>query len=261
MLVRRPEIPIKTAFEIQRMREAGQIAAIVLKRMVALVAPDINTYDLDQEGRRLIESLGAKSACFNYKVDEKHYPAYTCISINEEVVHGIGNLNRVVKAGDCVSLDVVVSYEGFIGDNAKTVLVEPVSDDVRHLVYTTGKALYRAIKLAAKPGKRVGHISHAIQSFIEVNHLSVVRDFVGHGVGRSMHEEPPIPNLGSRKSGPVLKPGMTLAIEPMVNLGSYVVEIAEDGWTVLTRDRKPSAHFEHTVLIGPKEAEILTTAS
>ncbi len=250
-------IPIKNNTEIQKMREACQVAAIVLDQLAACVEAGVSTYDLDQLGKKFMAELGADSACFNYEVGSKCYPAYTCISINEEVVHGIGRLDRTLKLGDCVSLDVVVRYQGFIGDNARTVVIPPASEQVNHLVDSTEAALDYAIKYT-KPGNRVGDISNAVQRFVEKRQLAVVRDFVGHGVGRSMHEEPQIPNFGQKGSGPKLKPGMTLAIEPMINLGSSQVEIAEDGWTVLTRDRKPSAHFEHTVLICPNGAEILT---
>ena len=251
-------VPIKTDEDISKMREVGQAAALVLDRMVNCVQPGVNTYDLDQMAYRFMKELGVQSACFNYAVRSKRYPSYTCISINEEVVHGIGRLDRVLCRGDCVSLDVVVRYQGFVGDNARTVLIEPASTEVAHLVQSTEAALYHGIKVAAKPGKRVGDISYAIQSFVERRRLSVVRDFVGHGIGRSMHEPPQIPNFGLRGTGPRLKSGMTLAIEPMVNMGSYPVDITADGWTVVTRDGKPSAHFEHTVLIQPHGAEILT---
>ena len=250
-------IPIKTSTEIKKMREACRVAAFVLDRLASYVKAGVNTYDLDQKGKELMSELKAESACFNYKVGSKCYPAYTCISINEEVVHGIGRLDRTLNPGDCVSLDVVVRYQGFIGDNARTVIIEPASDQMNHLVDSTKEALDYAIKYA-QPGNRVGDISNAVQRFAEKRKLSVVRDFVGHGVGRSMHEEPQIPNFGPRRSGPKLKSGMTLAIEPMINLGSYQVEIAQDGWTVLTSDRQPSAHFEHTILICPDGPEILT---
>ena len=252
------KIPIKNAQEIQKMREAGRAAATVLDRLAQCVQPGVNTYDLDQTAHRFMKEIEAESACFNYAVGSKRYPCYTCISVNEEVVHGISRIDRVLRVGDCVSLDVVVRYQGFIGDNARTVLIEPVSQEVKHLVESTEAALYHAIEKAAKPGKRIGDISYTIQTFIERRRLSIVRDFVGHGIGRSMHEEPQIPNFGQRRTGPRLTSGMTLAIEPMVNLGTPHVEITQDNWTVVTRDRKPSAHFEHTVLINSQGAEILT---
>lgn len=250
-------IPIKTEKEIECMREVCEIAASVLAQLCSEVKPGVTSYDLDQLGKRLIEERGAVSACYNYKAGTKCYPAYTCISVNEEVVHGIGSLKRIFKAGDIVSVDVSVMLNGFIGDNARTVIIEPVAEEVRHLVKITEEALYKGIE-KARTQMRVGDISHAVQKYVEAEGFSIVRDFVGHGVGRSMHEEPQIPNFGRSDTGPKLKAGMTLAIEPMVNLGGAEVEYAEDGWTVITVDRKPSAHFEHTVLITEQSAEILT---
>jgi len=251
-------IPIKTRDEIQKMREACRVAATVLQKIREHVAPGVNTYDLDQEAKRLIESLGAQSACHNYKVGRHTYPSYSCLSVNEEVVHGIGTIKRVLREGDVISLDVVVSYEGFIGDNAATVGVGELKPEVSRLLQVTEEALYAGIAMA-RNGNRIGDISHTIQTFVESRGLSVVREFVGHGVGASMHEEPQIPNFGRRKSGPKLRPGMTLAIEPMVNLGGSDVEVLADGWTVVTADREPSAHFEHTVLVTEGEPEILTS--
>lgn len=239
------------------MRQVCEIAASVLADLCSEVKSGVTTYDLDQMGKRLIEKKGAVSACYNYKIGSKRYPAYTCISVNEEVVHGIGSLKKVLKAGDIVSVDVSVEFNGFIGDNARTVIIEPVADEVRRLIKVTEEALYKGVE-KARSNARVGDISHAIQVYVEDKGFSVVRDFVGHGVGRSIHEEPQIPNFGRPNTGPKLREGMTLAIEPMVNLGISDVEYAEDGWTVITSDRKPSAHFEHTVLITDGFAEILT---
>ena len=250
-------IPIKNDIEIQAMREACKIAATVLNRLCLVVEAGMNTYDLDQLAKKYIEGFGAKSACYNYKVGSRRFPAYTCISVNEEVIHGIGSLSRVLEEGDIVTFDVCVSYNGFIGDNARTVLIGPVATEVAELVQVTEKALYHGIGLA-RPLKRIGDISFAIQQHVESSGFSVVRDFVGHGVGRSMHEEPQIPNFGRKHTGPKLKPGMTLAIEPMVNSGSSEVKYGPDGWTALACDGKPTAHFEHTVLITEGEAEILT---
>lgn len=252
-------IPIKSESEIRKMREACQMAAQVLEKLCTQVAPGVSTYDLDQAGKELIEGYGGSSACYNYRVGNSSYPAYTCISVNEEVVHGIGSMKRVLKAGDNVTIDVVVSYNGYIGDNAKTVLIKPVSVEMEHLVNSTEGALFYGIK-QAKAGNRIGDISHSVQSYIESRDLAIVKDFVGHGIGRSMHEEPQIPNFGRSGTGSKLKTGMTLAIEPMVNLGKSEVEVAADGWTALTRDRLPAAHFEHTILITPKGPEILTVA-
>lgn len=251
-------IPIKNDEEIAAMREVGQKAAIVLAELEKATVPGVSTYELDQLGREVIENLGAKSACFKYKVGSKIYPAYTCISLNEEVVHGIGRQDVVVKEGDLVSLDVCVDFNGFIGDNAKTVIVgEPNDQESVNLVKTTEEALNEAIKMA-RVGKRIGDISSTVQNYVEKRGFSVVRDFVGHGVGRSMHEEPQIPNFGRKNTGPKIYAGMVFAIEPMVNAGSHNVEYASDGWTAVTCDKKLSAHFEHTVLITDSGPEILT---
>ncbi len=250
-------IPIKTEEEIQKMREACKIAATVLEKLSTYLAPGINTYDLDQIGKQLIESYGAVSTVYNYRIGNRFFPAYTCISVNEEIVHGIGSLKRVLREGDNVTLDVTVTYSGFIGDNARTYLIGQADPQVEKLVRSTETALYQGID-QARPGKRVGDISHAVQKYIETHPFTIVRDFVGHGVGKSMHEEPQIPNFGQPRTGKKLKAGMTLAIEPMVNLGRAEVQMSSDGWTAFTRDGKPSAHFEHTVLITHNGPEILT---
>ena len=250
-------IPIKTRREIAAMREACQIAALVLERLSASLAPGVNTYDLDQQGRELIQGYGAVSSVHDYRVGNRQFPAFTCISVNEEIVHGIGSLHRVLRAGDNVTLDVTITYRGFIGDNARTFIIGPALPEVEYLVCSTETALYEGIA-SARPGNHVGDISSAVQTFIESRQLTIVRDFVGHGVGSKMHEEPQIPNFGEPGTGKLLKAGMTLAIEPMVNLGAPEVEMADDGWTAVTRDRKRSAHFEHTVLITSFGPEILT---
>jgi len=251
-------VPIKTRDEILRMRDSCAIAATVLKKLCDLVSPGISTFDLDQAGKELIESYGARSACFNYRIDRKRYPAYTCLSVNEEIVHGIGRRDRLLKIGDIISVDVCIEYQGYIGDNAKTIPVGRIGTETQQLLTTTENALTLGIA-SATPGSTVRDISRTIQTFVESSGYSVVRGFVGHGVGRSMHEEPQIPNyVDKRTTDYALKPGMTLAIEPMVNLGSHHFDYATDGWTAVTRDKKPSAHFEHTVLICPDGAEILT---
>ncbi|MDQ8193937.1 type I methionyl aminopeptidase [Coraliomargarita sp. SDUM461004] len=248
---------IRTDEEIQSIREACQIAATVLKRLVNTVAEGMTTYDLDQLGRKAIEELGAESACHNYRAGDYVFPAYTCLSLNEEIVHGIGSIRRVIQPGDVVSIDVVVRYRGFIGDNASTVLIEPVADENAALIDATRESLNYAISFA-RAGNRVGDISNAVERFIKRHNYGIVRDFVGHGVGATMHEAPQIPNFGRRGSGALLKPGMCLAIEPMINMGTGKVDMLDDGWTAVTRDRKPSAHFEHTVLVTNGEPEILT---
>ncbi len=253
----RAMIPIKTAAEIERMRDACRVAANVLEAMKSQVREGISTYELDQLARSLMLEEGATSACFQYQVGSRRFPSHTCISVNEEVVHGIASLKRLLRHGDIVALDVTVVYHGYIGDNACTVRVGDVSSEIDRLVRVTQEAMYEGIA-QARAGQRVGDISHAVQRYVESRGYSVVREFVGHGVGRSMHEEPQIPNFGRRGSGDKLKPGMTLAIEPMVNLGRHEVDVLADGWTVVARDRKPSAHFEHTVLVTTGDSEILT---
>jgi len=250
-------IPLKNSEAIKRMRESCLIAATVLARLKEQVRPGITTYDLDQIGRDLIASLGARSACYGYQLQSRRYPAYTCLSVNEEVVHGIGSLKRILRDGDIVSLDVVVEYNGYIGDNATTVPVGVIAPRTAELLAVTAEALQIGLRQAVV-GNRIGDISHAVQSFVESHGFSVVREMVGHGVGREMHEEPQIPNFGRRNSGDKIKPGMTLAIEPMVNLGRHEVRTLADGWTVVTRDGSPSAHFEHTVLTTDSGPEILT---
>jgi methionyl aminopeptidase len=248
---------VKSSEEIAIMREACRIAATVLGAMKSHVREGISTFELDQIGRNLMMEEGASSACYNYQVGSKRFPSHTCISVNDEVVHGIASHDKVLKNGDIVALDVTVVYQGYIGDNACTVCVGSVDPKIDSLVEATEEALYEGIR-AARKGNRVGDISNAVQRFVESRGYSVVREFVGHGVGRSMHEEPQIPNFGRKGTGPKLKAGMTLAIEPMVNLGRPEVEVMTDGWTVVTRDHSPSAHFEHTVLITEDEPQILT---
>ena len=250
-------IPLKNPEAIKRMRESCTIAATVLARLKEQVRPGITTYDLDQIGRDLIASFGARSACHGYQLHSRRYPAYTCLSVNEEVVHGIGSLKRILRDGDVISLDVVVEYNGYIGDNALTVPVGAIAPRTAELLQVTEEALALGIKQAV-PGNRIGDIAHAVQSFVESHGFSVVREMVGHGVGRAMHEEPQIPNFGRRGTLEKIKPGMTLAIEPMVNLGRHEVRTLSDGWTVVTTDGSPSAHFEHTVLTTDSGPEILT---
>jgi len=250
-------IPIKNSDAIKRMRESCAIAATVLSKLKEQVRPGITTYDLDQIGRDLIAGFGARSACHGYQLHSRRYPAYTCLSVNEEVVHGIGSLKRILRDGDIISLDVVVEYNGYIGDNATTVPVGAIAPRTAELLQVTSEALALGIRQAVV-GNRIGDISHAVQTFVESHGFSVVREMVGHGVGREMHEEPQIPNFGRKNAGEKIKPGMTLAIEPMVNLGGYQVKTLSDGWTVVTTDGKPSAHFEHTVLTTDSGPEILT---
>ncbi|MSU69544.1 MAG: type I methionyl aminopeptidase [Opitutaceae bacterium] len=249
--------PIKNDRQITGMREACAIAANVLQELKALVRSGISTQDLEEAGRAAIVRQGARSACHGYQLGSRRYPAHTCISVNEEVVHGIPSFRRILRDGDIVSLDIVVEHDGFIGDNAATVAVGGIATIVQQLLHVTEEALRIGITEAAV-GNRIGDISHAIQHHVESHGFSVVRDMVGHGVGLSMHEEPQIPNFGRRNTGDKIRPGMTFAIEPMVNLGAYQTKILADGWTVVSADRSPSAHFEHTVLTAESGPEILT---
>jgi len=234
------------------MRPACVLAAKVLNEVAAFIQPGVSTRQIDNFAADIIRAHGAKSAFLGYR----KYPCHTCISVNDEVVHGLAG-DRLVKFGDIVSLDVGVFYRGFIGDTAKTVAVGGCSVAAQRLMDITERALYEGIA-AALPGNRVTDISRAVQQYVESNNFSVVREFVGHGVGRKMHEEPQIPNFVDRNSDQKLRPGMTLAIEPMVNVGSANVKILKDGWTVVTQDGSLSAHFEHTVLVTENQPEILT---
>lgn len=250
-------IPIKNKDGVVRMREACAIAATVLEQLKPMVRPGVTTQDLEEAGRDWIARLGARSACFGYQHGSRRYPAHTCISVNDEVVHGIPSFRRVLREGDIVSLDIVVWYGGYIGDNAFTVPVGPVGPEALKLLRVTREALDVGIR-QAQVGNRIGDISAAIQNHVEDAGFSVVRDMVGHGVGVSMHEPPEIPNFGRRGTGDKIKPGMTLAIEPMVNAGGYKTKTLADGWTVVTADGSSSAHFEHTVLTTDRGPEILT---
>ncbi|HEY6169212.1 MAG TPA: type I methionyl aminopeptidase [Verrucomicrobiae bacterium] len=242
----------KNEHEIDAMRQAGRIARVVLEEVAAFIAPGITTKQIDEFAAERIRQHGARSAFLGYK----KYPCNVCISVNDEVVHGLANARRL-NFGDIVSLDVGVFYHGYVGDNAKTVAVGGCDVLSQRLMDVTERALYAGIAQAV-PGNRVVDISRAIQDVVEGNGFNVVREFVGHGVGRSVHEEPQVPNFVDPKSNQKLRPGMALAIEPMVNAGRPEVKILKDGWTVVTADGKPSAHFEHTVLVTAGEPEILT---
>ncbi len=245
-------IILKSRGEIQKMRESGRIAASVRDELARLVSPGITTRELDEKASQLIVAMGAKSAFLGYR----GYPGNVCISIDSEVVHGIPG-DRRIELGQIVSLDVGVVYGGFVGDTATTVMVGVTDPEVVRLVRATEQALLAGIEMACA-GKRLGDISHAVETVAVRSGFAVVRDFVGHGVGRKLHEDPQIPNFGTAGSGPKLKVGMTLAIEPMVNMGGSAVNVMGDGWTVRTADGKPSAHFEHTVAIQEDGPEILT---
>jgi methionyl aminopeptidase len=245
-------IILKNERDIEAMRAAGGVASTVLQEVCSWIAPGVTTREIDQYAASRIKFYGARSAFLGYR----KYPCSACLSVNEQVVHGLAN-DRRVQFGDIVSIDIGVVYEGYIGDTARTVAVGGCSPFAQKLMEVTERALYEGIAQAVA-GNRVADISRAIQGFVEGNGFSVVREFVGHGVGRSMHEEPQVPNFVDGKSSPKLRPGMTLAIEPMVNAGSAEVQVLKDGWTVVTRDGQPSAHFEHTVLVTESQPEILT---
>jgi methionyl aminopeptidase len=245
-------IIVKNERDIEAMRVSGALARTVLDEIGSWIHPGVTTRDIDNYAAGRIKSYGAKSAFLGYR----KYPGNICISVNDEVVHGLPG-DRRVQFGDIISLDVGVIFHGYIGDTAKTVAVGGCNLLAQKLMEVTEQALYEGIAQAL-PGNRVVDISRAIQNYVESNGFSVVREFVGHGVGRSMHEEPQVPNFVENKSSPKLRPGMTIAIEPMVNAGKAAVEVLSDKWTVVTRDGLPSAHFEHTVLITEGEPEILT---
>lgn len=245
-------IIVKSDSEINQMRGSCRIAARVRDGVAEKIAPGVRTIELGDYAGELIAEFGAKSAFLGYR----GYPGQICVSVNDAVVHGIPG-GRVIEVGDIVSIDVGVEFEGFIGDTALTVMVGVADAEVMKLVDCTRRSLDAAIAKAVS-GNRLSDISHAVESTAEAGGFTVVRDFVGHGIGRSMHEDPQIPNFGLPGKGPRLKKGMTLAIEPMLNMGGHAVQVQEDGWTVLTRDRLPSCHFEHTVVVGDEAAEILT---
>jgi methionyl aminopeptidase len=249
-------IPIKNPKEAEKMRLACRVASDILERVVATIRPGITTKEVDEAAAEMMQEAGVKSAFLGYRIGHRVYPGNICISLNDEVIHGIASQRRI-QYGDIVKLDIGVIREGWIGDTATTVPVGIIDERTERLLRVTERALERAIGMAHQ-GRRLGDISAEIEEEATRNQLNVVREFVGHGVGRKLHEEPQIPNYGKRGSGPRLKAGMTLAIEPMINLGSGAVRLLDDGWTACTADGMPSAHFEHTVLITNEEPEILT---
>lgn len=248
-------IIVKTADELARMRASGKVAARIRDALASAVVPGVSTRELDDLARDLIAREGARSAFLGYR----GFPGNICTSVNEVVVHGIPG-GRRVRVGDLVSLDVGVVFEGFVGDTAATIMVGVTDHEVIRLVRVAEQSLAAGIARAV-PGGRLSDVSHAIEQEAVRAGFSVVRDFVGHGIGRSMHEDPQIPNYGPPGRGPKLRHGMTLAIEPMLNLGQPEVDVLEDGWTVVTRDRKPSVHVEHTVAVLEDGPEILTCAT
>ena len=252
-MAKRPRrIRIKTAREIDAMRAAGALASSILRELAAAVHPGMTTGELDRLAAARMKESGCKSAFLGYR----GFPGYTCLSVNEEVVHGIGG-PRVLQMGDIIKIDVGIVKDGWIGDNATTVPVGSIDDDTKRLLAATEQSLFEAIA-RARAGERLADVCGAVEDHVKPLGFSVVREFVGHGVGRELHEEPQIPNYRPAGKTPVLEPGMVLAIEPMVNAGRAGVRILEDGWTVITADRRMSAHFEHTVLVTGGEAELLT---
>jgi methionyl aminopeptidase len=246
-------IIIKSESEIAIMRQAGRIVATVLAILSKQVRPGMKTKELDVIAAREVERLGGKPSFKGYR----GFPANLCVSVNDEIVHGIPG-ERVLRQGDIVSLDLGASFMGFQGDAAVTIGVGKISSLARGLVETTEGVLKAGIA-AARPGARLGDVSATIQNYAESRGYSVVREYTGHGIGREMHEEPQIPNFGLPGTGPVLKKGMTLALEPMVNVGDWHTRVDDDHWTVLTADGSLSAHFEHTIAITDGEAEVLTS--
>ena len=246
-------IVLKTGRELKVMREACRISAEALKLAGSAVEPGVTTAELDKIAEKYILSQGAVPNFKNYN----GYPATACISINNEVIHGIPSKKRVIQAGDIVSIDLGAKFEGYHGDNAATFACGDVSAEAKRLMDTTRESLYEGIS-AAVSGGRLGDIGVAIQQYVEKRGYSVVRQFVGHGIGTQLHEAPEVPNFGTQGRGIRLMPGMTLAIEPMINVGHYDVKVMPDGWTVLTKDGSLSAHFEHTIVITPDGPQIMT---
>lgn len=245
-------IPLKSKSDLAMLRESGRILAEVIFELEKSVVPGITTAEIDRVAEELISRRKVVPAFKGYR----GFPAVSCVSVNEEIVHGIPG-SRIIKDGDNVSIDLGVNYRGYFSDAAVTVIAGTPLPDMARLVGVTRQALYEGIK-AAMVGCRLGDVSHAIQKFVERNGFSVVREFVGHGIGRQLHEEPEVPNYGMPGRGPLLKEGMVLAIEPMVNMGTWRSEILDNGWTAVTGDRLPSAHFEHTVAVTDQGPEILT---
>ncbi len=249
-------IELKTAAEIEKMRRPAQIVGSILAELRTLVRPGITTAELDRVAEKRIGEAGARSAFKNYKVGPNVFPAVLCTSINEEIVHGIPSEREVVE-GDILSLDFGVEIDGFYGDSAVTLAVGEIDEENQRLLEVTERSLYAGIE-QMRPGNRLGDIGAAVQEVAEAEGFSVVRDFVGHGIGRALHEEPQVPNYGSRGKGRGLRAGMVLAVEPMVNQGTAAVRVLDDGWTAVTADGRRAAHFEHTIAITDDGPEILT---
>lgn len=245
-------ISIKSKHEIELMKEAGMMVSKTHKYLQKYIKPGITTKDLDELAEEYIRSMGGIPTCKGYE----GFPTALCTSINDEVVHGIPS-NRKLKNGDIITIDMVIGYKGYQGDAAWTYAVGSISDEKKYLMEHTEKALYEGIK-QVKPGAHIGDISNAIETYATKHKLGVVKELVGHGIGTEMHEDPDVPNYGKPGHGPRLKEGMVICIEPMLNLGTADIEILDDDWTIVTRDEKPSAHYEHTVLVTKDGYEILT---
>lgn len=245
-------ISIKTNREIELMYEAGKIVGDTHKYLIPYLKEGITTQEIDLLARDYIISRGATPSCYHYD----GYPANICISINEEVVHGIAS-SRKLKSGDIITLDICACYKGYHGDSAWSYPVGDISEEKQYLLEHTEQALYEGLK-EVKPGNHIGDIGYAIEQYALKHNLGVVKELVGHGIGNLLHEDPDVPNYGKKGTGPLLKEGMTIAVEPMLNYGSPDVYLLEDDWTVVTADSEPSAHFEHTVLITKDGYEILT---
>lgn len=248
-------ITIKSQNEIELMREAGRILALTHEEMRKFIKPGISTYDIDKLGEEIIRSYGCTPSFLNYN----GYPASICVSVNDEVVHGIPSKDRILKEGDIVSLDAGVIYKGYHSDSARTYGVGEIDEESKKLIEVTKQSFFEALK-QCKKGNHINDISKAVFGHIIVRGYSAVIDLVGHGVGAKLHEAPEIPNFPTRRRGAKLKPGMTLAVEPMINIGGYDVRWLDDGWTVVTADGSRSAHYENTILITEGEPEILSSA-
>ena len=246
-------IHMKSAREIELMKGASRIVASILLELREQCRVGVSTADLDKIAEDLIKKNKAKPAFKGYR----GFPACVCISVNDEVVHGIPSPKRILQSGDVVGLDFGVIYDGYYGDSAMTVPIGDISPAVSNLLKVTEDSLHKGIE-QAKPGNYISDISAAIQRCAEAHHFGIVKEFCGHGIGRSLHEDPPVLNYVHNGKGPKIKPGLVLAIEPMINLGTDKVRVLDDGWTVVTMDGKPSAHFEHTVAVTPDGPEILT---
>ena len=246
-------IVLKTARELKLMRAAGRISQRALRLAGSAVEPGVTTKEIDTLVRKYIEEQGATPSFLGYG----GFPASACISVNNVVIHGIPSEKCVLKQGDIVSIDIGACLNGYHGDNAWTFPCGDISDDAKRLLKTTEESLFKGIQ-AAKSGAKVGDIGHAVQEYVELRSYSVVRDFVGHGVGAKLHEDPSVPNYGAPGRGARLLPGMAIAIEPMVNMGSHKVKVLRDKWTTVTADGKLSAHFEHTLAITADGPVILT---